>query len=84
MSNTNITNTIASAQKLVGKEKQTLSQINVSYSKAIEKIQHLDITLQSLDSEESYLRTENYQMANFLRDNESSEVFTITTIVQPK
>lgn len=51
MGNTNITNTIASAQKLVGKEKQTLSQMNTTYAKAIEKIQHLDITLQSLDSE---------------------------------
>jgi hypothetical protein len=35
MSNTNITNTIASAQKLVGKEKQTLTQMNTTYVKSI-------------------------------------------------
>ena len=46
----NVTGTIASAQKLVGKQKQSLTQLNVPYLKAIEKIQILDITKQSLES----------------------------------
>lgn len=72
MASSNVTNSIASAQKLVGKQKQTLQQMNAQYLKAIEKVQVLDVTKQSLESEESYLRTENFEMANFLKENESS------------
>jgi hypothetical protein len=45
------TNTIASAQKLVGKQKQTLAQMNTQYVKIIEKVQLLDVSKQSLESE---------------------------------
>ncbi|XP_031505788.1 uncharacterized protein LOC116268129 [Nymphaea colorata] len=69
MGSSNVTNTIASAQKLVGKQKQTLQQMNAQYLKVIDKVQVLDVTKQSLESEESYLRTENFEMANFLKEN---------------
>jgi hypothetical protein len=82
----NVTTSIASAQKLVGKQKQTLQQMNGQYLKLIEKVQVLDATKQSLESEESYLRTENFEMTNFLKVNESSasDLLSITSIVQPK
>lgn len=44
----NSTANIASAQKLVGKQKQTLQQINGQYLKLIEKVQVLDATKQAL------------------------------------
>lgn len=40
---------IAAGQKLVGKQKQTLQQINGDYLKVLEKNQHLDATRQSLE-----------------------------------
>lgn len=46
-----VTNSIASAQKLVGKQKQVLQQINASYAKLIDKNQLLDATKYSLQTE---------------------------------
>jgi hypothetical protein len=81
----NATSSIASAQKLVGKQKQTLQQMNGQYLKVIEKVQVLDIAKQSLESEESYLRTENFEMTNFLKENESaSQISSMSSIVKPK
>lgn len=48
MGSSNATANIASAQKLVGKQKQTLQQINGQYIKLIEKVQVLDATKQAL------------------------------------
>lgn len=48
ISSNNPTTNIASAQKLVGKQKQTLQQINGQYLKLIEKVQVLDATKQAL------------------------------------
>ena len=47
---------IASGQKLVSKQKQTLGSVNNYYSNLIAKTQQLDILKQSLESEESQLR----------------------------
>lgn len=44
----NVNGTIASAQKLVGKQKQSMSQMGAQYVKVIEKVQQLDITKRSL------------------------------------
>ena len=44
----NVTGNIASAQKLVGKQKQNLQQMNGHYLKLIEKVQHLDATKYAL------------------------------------
>lgn len=44
----NVNSTIASAQKLVGKQKQGLSQMGGQYVKVIEKVQMLDIAKRSL------------------------------------
>lgn len=45
---TNVNGTIASAQKLVGKQKQSLAQMGAQYAKVIEKVQQLDVTKRSL------------------------------------
>jgi len=44
----NVTSNIAAAQKLVGKQKQTLPQMNAHYLKLLEKMQHLDATKYAL------------------------------------
>jgi hypothetical protein len=49
-SSSSVTN-IASSQKLVAKQKQTLNQINAQYLKVIEKVQLLDVSKHSLESE---------------------------------
>ena len=56
----NPTNSIAAAQKYVGKQRQTLVFINNQYLKVLEKNQLLDTTKQSLESEESNLRRESF------------------------
>ena len=52
----NPTAVIASGQKLVGKQKQTIAQFNNYYSNLIVKNQQLDILKQSLEAEEQWLR----------------------------
>lgn len=49
--NGNVTSNIASGQKYVGKQKQTLNQINAMFIKVLEKNQILDATRQSLEIE---------------------------------
>jgi hypothetical protein len=56
----NPVNSIAAAQKYVGKQKQTLALVNNQYVKVLEKNQILDTTKQSLESEESNLRKESF------------------------
>lgn len=52
----NVTTNIAAGQKYVGKQKQSLNQINAMFIKVLEKNQILDTTRQSLEVEESTLR----------------------------
>ena len=46
--NSNPVNIMAAGQKYAGKQKQTLSQINIQYIKVLEKNQVLDATMKSL------------------------------------
>ena len=56
----NLTAAIASGQKMVGKQKQTIGQLNNYYANLIVKTQQLDVMKQSLEAEEQWLRRENY------------------------